>query len=694
VEPVGDIDFGLLLRNIAIERNFSGETVDYIMRVLKKNISHKMFKDLPKSHKTLYKRHRLNPISLDYEVEDWKDLANAKFCYVGVEKRLVQYFPQIIKRRVNLDGSMETPPHVKILVNVDGVKLSDKGIMTSVWPITIRVHSIASQGFQTAEEFITGYNPPLFVALYHGSKEPLCFCRFLQQFTNEMIRLHPCSEDDDGFRKLTCEVFAFICDTPARRDCKDIFGLTSSYPCEKCKLEGWKMGTNFMSIWNLKNIGEMLRTDEEFGTDEKHVRDVENLSPLVRIPNLGMVTQFPLDTMHSVYHGGVKAFFKQILHGTLRRDNALPFRIRSAMRKQMDVFQLMSPCEFRSARLSSLNNILNYKAAVMRHFVLYAAIPLFHQLAPKELFELLTALVVALYLIGGVSPTPVPERDLQLASELLNYFVRVGLHRHFSKCATPGMHMLLHIVDDCKNLECHMDYLGAWPFENGMKILLHSKRSNHRAVQQILNREEERLNCQLPSDRTGRIVSLTPLSQFIGLDPTPSTIPKLVTKSINKKIVVFPKNMGDFRLKNNVRDAFCIVSTGNRSKDFAIVQCTNFFPDPDSEDGGIIIVGDAYKFWADVFDKPKPSHKFHVYKFTGKMVNDPMTFRAEKVLTKLYVFPDLHEFESNAELESKYKYKATPYPNADTWAVKNLADYPAWYGIGIRHITQKGASLY
>jgi hypothetical protein len=687
-----DVEFGLILRHIAIERHLSGETVDYIMRTLRKNHSHEMFQKLPKSHKTLYKQNRFKPVPLHYEVEEWNDLHNAKFCYVGVEKRLEQYFPQILKRRVNLSDDTMTP-HVKIIVNVDGVKLADKGIMKCMWPVTIRVHSVALGGFGSEEEFIDGYNPPLFVALYHGSKGPLCFRNILRQFAAEMIRLHPSSEEVE-MRNLTCEVFAFICDTPARAHCKDTFGLTFKFPCEKCKLQGYKLGTNFMSIWDdLDKIREMLRTDEEFATDENHVQDVDNLSPLTTIPGFRMVSQFPLDTMHSVYHGGVKCFLLQLFNGTIRHDNALPFIARSRMRKIVDVYQLLSPCEFRSTRLSSLDNLKDYKAAVMRHFILYIAVPLFYQVAPREVYELVTALVVALFVLGGVSPTPVPEKDLKLGRELLNYFVLVALDRHFSRVATPGMHMLLHIADDCETLGCHMDYLGAWPFENSMKILLHSKRSNHRAIQQIFNRESERLNCQLPTDVSGRIISLTPSSQYIGAPQVKLTKPKMIKNGWGKKTVVYPKNMGDFRLKANVRDAFCVVSTGARSKDFIIVQCTDFFLDEDANDGGIIIVGHGYKFWSSVFDKPKPSFKYHVYKFKGKLA-ETMKFRAEKVVTKLYALPDLQVFENDRELDSIFRYSATPYPNSNIWAPKKLVDFPCWFGVGIRHITQKGSSLY
>jgi hypothetical protein len=81
---------------------------------------------------------------------------------------------------------------------------------------------VAVTGFGGEEEFIKGFNPPLFVALYHGSSEPLSFSRLLTPFVEEMIYLHPGSPDHED-RKFTCEVFAFICDTPARRDCKDIW---------------------------------------------------------------------------------------------------------------------------------------------------------------------------------------------------------------------------------------------------------------------------------------------------------------------------------------------------------------------------------------------------------------------------------------------------------------------------------------
>jgi hypothetical protein len=255
------------------------------------------------------------------------------------------------------------------------------------------------------------------------------------------------------------------------------------------------------------------------------------------------------------------------------------------------------------------------------------------------------------------------------------------------------MHMLLHIADDCQNLGCHLDYLGAWPFENGMKILLNSKRSNYRVIQQIFRRETEDLNCRLPQDEEGRILSAVPLSQYVGAPKSAITGPQITVNYHNKKTLHFPKCMGDFKLKANVKDAFCVVATGARSKDFAIVQCTDFFSDTSANDGGVIIVGNPYKVWSDIFVKPKPSHKFHVYKFR-EMLKQTIKFRAEKVITKLYVLPDLKYLKTQPELDKKYKYSTTPYPKNNTWAANKLGDYPAWFGTGIRHITQGGASLY
>jgi hypothetical protein len=400
--------------------------------------------------------------------------------------------------------------------------------------------------------------------------------------------------------------------------------------------------------------------------------------------------------MHSVYHGAVKGFMKQLFEGSLRHDNALPFSIRSQMNKEMEIFKNLSPCEFRSSRLSPLRYILDYKAAVMRHFINYVSIPLFYNNAPGDTFELLTSLVVALRLLGGASPTPVPKKDLDLARKLLFYFVKVGLHRHFSKVAQPVMHMMLHITDDCETLGCHLDYIGAWPFENGMKILLHSKRSNYRAIPQIFRRETENLNCRLPTNESGRILSRTPLSQYIG-EPVDTVrfqeIPKLLTNSRRKTTLIMPKKMGGFKLKANVRDAFCVVSTGVRRKDFAIVQCTDFFLDKLANDGGVMIAGHAYRLWSDVFDKPKPSHNYHIYKFREKLPGK-IKFRAEKIITKLYALPDLKVFKNNHVLDEHFRYTRTPYPKNEVWAAEKLRDFPAWFGIGLQHIEQAGASLY
>jgi hypothetical protein len=408
-----------------------------------------------------------------------------------------------------------------------------------------------------------------------------------------------------------------------------------------------------------------------------------------------MVTQFPLDTMHSVYHGGVKSFFNQLFFGTKRFDNALPFPTRSEMRKQMDIFINLSPCEFQSSRLSSLNYLNDYKAAVERHFLNYVVLPLFVNNVESETYNLVVALVVAVFLLGGASPTPIPKADIDLARDLLDYFVKVALHRHYSKCATPGMHMLLHVADDCENLGCHMDYLGAWPFENGMKIILHSRKSNHRAIQQILRREMESLNCQLPVDSDRNILSLTPLSQFTGFDADKlhPKEPKLLINYHGKKTVIIPKSLGGYRLKANVKDAFCVVSIGARAKDFVIVQCTDFFIDPSTTDGGIIAVGHPYKKWSDIFSKPKPSHIYQVYRFRDKQAQQ-IKFRTEKILTKLYVLPDLKECLFDMDLNEKFQYSNVPYPKADIWAAKNLANYPVWFGTGLRHIAQEGASLY
>jgi hypothetical protein len=305
---------------------------------------------------------------------------------------------------------------------------------------------------------------------------------------------------------------------------------------------------------------------------------------------------------------------------------------------------------------------------------------------------------VALYLIGGASPLPVKEADLSLAQSLMEFFVKTALLNHFSKCAKPVMHMMLHIVNDCRQLQCHLDYIGAWFFENAMKIILKSKRSNFRVIQQVLRRENERLDYLLPTDDDGRIVSRVPISrmqmQQEGRSETDTHRPILESTRSGKQKLIFPKAVGDFCLKANVRDAFCVILSGVRTQDVLIVQCSGFkCRKVDGVVEDIVITGHSYRCWADIFDKPRPSHKYHVYRFKEKS-DEPISFSVDKVITKLYVLPDLEFLKNNPDLESTYPYRQTTKPSSKHWLPKHLAHYPAWFGTGIRHVTEKGASLY
>jgi hypothetical protein len=107
-----------------------------------------------------------------------------------------------------------------------------------------------------------------------------------------------------------------------------------------------------------------------------------------------------------------------------------------------------------------------------------------------------------------------------------------------------------------------------------------------------------------------------------------------------------------------------------------------------------MIVGYPYRLWSDIFKEPRPSHHYHVYRFRDR-IDVEMKFSWEKVVTKLYVLPDLEIFNTDiVELRQKYRYRENSHPPATIWEPKQMSDYPAWFGTGIRHIGDNGASLY
>jgi hypothetical protein len=706
--PKASIPVRDLLRLFHIKHKVPASQMEDLMNILRKNNSLPEFAEFPKTWRTVMRidedseNHRSN-----YTVQEWgTPEQSARYVYIGIEKRLNQYRNRYIP--YGSRGEDDGPPHYEIVMNADGVKFGMKGVMKSLWPIQIMVWAVSPAGIGKERRVLVSGNPPHTIALHHSNKDPQDWIRFLTDFAIEVKKLDPKNDENPEDRSLTVTLVACICDGPAREHCKRIKGMLSRFPCEKCFCIGIKFGTNSMSNWFAQ--GHILRTDESFLVSTVHVRSEFNeetnkmepvKSPLRMIGYFGMVTGFPLEPMHSVYHGACMNWLLKLFGNKRLTEKALSNSEKSLLDRRMDFAKHFTPAEFRSSRLKPFDHLSCWKAAETRHFLLYASIVLFKGIVPTSIYHRLCYLVVALYFIGGESPDPVPEEHLQHAQKLIERFFQEVARDHFRTALPPSLHWLLHVVNDCRFFGCHMERLGAWPFENSMRFMLNSVHAGHRAVEQILNREDEKLEFNLPTDDEGQILSdLTGGVQPFGAPDDKEKQPYFVTNIKKKRTLYFPKGSGDFLLKStkNNQDCHFLYLTGpDLRNDVVIGKFLDVYRD--AQTARLFIKGQQYLTKELLFTHPCKSDRFYGLKFKNLSTRIE-NFEVINVIGKMYAFPCMDNIETedgNLDLANIEKLKLKKYlaaviprcaprgPPAPNFREVCKGPFDAWEGMAIQH---------
>jgi hypothetical protein len=703
-----DIPFEELTKLWAMKNNIPFTQMEEYSALLRKHNSYKEFAELRKNWKSVMKVDKDSELRTKYKVEEWGTAEeNKRYTYLGIEQRLNQYRGRYIP-----DGSTgpdDDCPHYEIVMNADGATFGAKGVMKSLWAIQIQVWAVSPAGKGTERRVLDRRLAPHIVALHHASSQPEDFIRFLRDFVDEIKKLDPSNTTDADCRQLTVTLIACICDGPAREKCKCLYGMFGTFPCEKCFSIGVKFGTNCMSNWEAR--GHLLRTDESFMYSVEHVRaefDEETgqlepmKSPLREINYFGMVTGFPLEPMHTVYLGACKNWLKKLFLAKLASEQPLSTPEKLLLDRKLDFVRNFTPSEFQSSRLKPFNHLKKWKAAEMRHFLLYAAIILFKGIVPKGVYQKLCCLLVALYFIGGDSPDPVPEEHLKHAQTLIEKFFHEVSRDHFPLGLPPSLHWLLHVVNDVRFFGCHLERLSAWPFENAMRFMLNSVNSGFKAVEQIINREAEKLEFNLQLDEDGVIIPNQP-EDYEPRNPSDSLEkknPYVKTNHWKRRTLIFPKGCGDFLLKKtkNNRDCHFIYNCGpDRRRDVVVAKFLDVISD--EETGDLVIIGQQYLTKDMLFAFPCQSDRF--YGFTFKHLSPKEEkFDVANVVGKMYaapctdaVFENGHDTDSQKIEKLKLKkYLTAPLPRDAPIAPKapNFyklceAHFDAWEGMAIQH---------
>jgi len=145
------------------------------------------------------------------------------------------------------------------------------------------------------------------IGSYYGTKEPKDIEAYLEDFINEATHLTKNGLFLNDYL-MSFNVVGYICDAPARALVKVIKRHNGYFGCEKCEVEGNYIN-NRMSF---AEISAPYRTNHRLAA-ASYDDHCLGKSPLVKIPETKLVTNFPLDCLHLIYLGAVKKILLLLL---------------------------------------------------------------------------------------------------------------------------------------------------------------------------------------------------------------------------------------------------------------------------------------------------------------------------------------------------------------------------------------------
>ncbi|CAH0559280.1 unnamed protein product [Brassicogethes aeneus] len=191
-----------------------------------------------------------------------------------------QYFHFGLKENITflLENAHRDLSQCEICVNIDGLPIS-KSSGSQLYPILISL-------FPVNENLVSC------VGLYHGYDKPKNANNFLKEFVKKAIDL-----TNNGVlfnnKVIPFRIKAFICDVPAKAFIRCTKGHTGFSSCTKCK----QRGEYIVNTVCFPRMSDEERTNEDFllQVDKLHHT---GQTILADIPNIGLVSCFPVEYMH------------------------------------------------------------------------------------------------------------------------------------------------------------------------------------------------------------------------------------------------------------------------------------------------------------------------------------------------------------------------------------------------------------
>jgi len=546
------------LADWSIQNKIPHTALNSLLLILRK---HKCFSSLPKDARTIL---HTKPI----ELSKMRIVDPGKYYHFGIENGINRYFSTFNV----IDHSSQ---EINLVIGIDGLPIS-KSNSNQFWPILAYMRSKSKVVFP--------------VGLYFGTEKPHDSKAFLKDFIDEAKHLV-----DNGLvinnniYKILLDVFC--CDTPAKAFILKIKGHNGFSSCTRCEIEGeYKENRLCFPYCDMSNR-EAKRTHYNYvnQTDINHHLPHTNISRIVEISGVNVVTSFSLDYMHLVTLGVMKKLLLLWIKGPLS------VRLPSSKIKQLSnlslSFKSEFPCEF-SRKPRSLIEVARWKATEFRSFLLYIGPVILKNIVSDDCLKNFMALNIAMIILLS----PDCRSFIQYADDLLNYFVETFEQIYGQYLVSSNVHGLIHLVDDYKQYG-PLDNCSAFPFENYMKVLKSMLRQPNKPLEQVVMRYNENGNFSLNKNET------VP-SGDNGLLLGPHTDGPLLSDSVNPQFTSLVLN--SFKIKCKIdADSYFISKTNEIIKLINIAHSHNT--------GAVVLIGRKFEIKEIFYDKPIRSSCFGIY---------------------------------------------------------------------------------
>lgn len=465
------------LRNWSIKHNISHRANNDLLKLLRE-----AGLNVPNDSRTVLQTPRSGSLNITKK-------SGGDYCYYGIKNELIQKLCLLEK----------TPSELQLTFNIDGLPIfTSKNI--SLWPIQCTIDNVS----QYSER-------PFVISLFCGTHKPENL-DFLDDFVNELDEV-----TTSGLGGIPISRFNIICDAPARAMVKGIKQFNGRFGCDFCDEPGVHDG--FMMFLQKGNA----RTDESFraGSNPEHHKKP---SPFLRMQNINMIRNFPLDPMHAIDLGVTKRLVLVWTKGP--RFCRLSANQIDLVSKHLISIRHCIPYVF-NRKPRGLNEVKLWKATEFHTFLLYTGVIVLRKILNEDQYVHFLCLAVAMRILFSQK---LMEIHVTFAEELLTYFFEKSKTLYGRKFISYNVHSLLHISDVAR-WNGSLRSVTAYRFENNMSILKRSVRGTGNPIVQICNRLAEMKDNSITSAKNEVLIKpgctyQTICGKFI------------VTRTVNEKTVM------------------------------------------------------------------------------------------------------------------------------------------------------------